>query len=101
MPPVDFEHRRHHIRLQQATPYPVVPGHLSRHPGQEGHLQYEAGPPPGISYNAAWRMKRKLMQVMLERGHHYKLSGFIEPDDAYLGGERTGCKPGRGAEGRR
>jgi len=54
----------------------------------------------GISYNAAWRMKQKLMQVMMERDHHQPLSGFIELDDAYLGGERTGCKRGRGAEGK-
>jgi transposase-like protein len=54
----------------------------------------------GISYNAAWRMKHKLMQVMMERDDTYKLSGFIELDDAYLGGERTGCKPGRGAAGK-
>lgn len=51
----------------------------------------------GISYNAAWRMKHKLMQVMMERDQDKKLSGFIELGDAYLGGERTGCKPGRGA----
>jgi len=54
----------------------------------------------GISYNAAWRVRHKLMQVMLERDQLYKLSGFIELDDAYLGGERTGCKPGRGAAGK-
>lgn len=54
----------------------------------------------GISYNAAWRLKQKLMQVMMERDHNKPLSGFIELDDAYLGGERTGCKPGRGAEGK-
>lgn len=54
----------------------------------------------GISYNATWRMKQKLMQVMMERDHAKPLSGFIEIDDAYLGGERTGCKPGRGAEGK-
>ena len=54
----------------------------------------------GISYHAAWRMKHKLMQVMMERDEDQKLSGFIELDDAYLGGERTGCKPGRGAEGK-
>ena len=53
----------------------------------------------GISYNAAWRMKHKLMQVMVERDHNNKLSGLIELDDAYLGSERTGCKPGRGATG--
>jgi len=54
----------------------------------------------GISYNAAWSMKQKLMQVMMERDHDQPLSGFIELDDAYLGGERTGCKPGRGAAGK-
>ena len=54
----------------------------------------------GISYNAAWRMKHKLMQVMMERDHNNKLSGLIELDDAYLGGERTGCKPERGAAGK-
>ena len=50
----------------------------------------------GISYHAAWRMKQKLMQVMMEREETKQLSGFIELDDAYLGGERPG-KPGRGA----
>ena len=52
----------------------------------------------GVSYPAAWRMKQKLMQVMLERDDSKALSGFIEVDDAYLGGERTGGKRGRGAE---
>jgi len=51
----------------------------------------------GISYNSAWGLKHKLMQVMMARDQKYKLSGLIEIDDAYLGGERTGCKPGRGA----
>ena len=54
----------------------------------------------GISYNAAWRLKHKLMQVMLERDFDQPLSGFVEIDDAYLGGERSGCKPGRGAAGK-
>ncbi len=41
-------------------------------------------------------MKHKLMQVMLERVKGKKLSGRIEIDDAYIGGERPG-KPGRAA----
>ena len=45
-------------------------------------------------------MKHKLMQVMLERDQDKPLSGFIEIDDAYLGGERSGGKVGRGAEGK-
>ena len=51
----------------------------------------------GVSYNTAWKMKHKLMQVMLERQKEEKLSGRIELDDAYIGGERPGTR-GRGAE---
>ena len=54
----------------------------------------------GISYNAAWRMKRKLMQVMMERDRPRPLSGRIELDDAYPGGQRSGGKTGRGARER-
>ena len=51
----------------------------------------------GSSYNAAWRMRHKLMQVMMERDREHPLGGFIQLDDAYLGGERSGGKRGRGA----
>ena len=54
----------------------------------------------GISYNAAWRMRHKLMQVMMERDREHLLGGFIQLDDAYLGGERSGGKRGRGAPGK-
>ena len=49
----------------------------------------------GISYNAAWRMRHKLMQVMMERDRDHPLGGIVELDDAYLGGKR-----GRGAPGK-
>jgi hypothetical protein len=52
----------------------------------------------GISYPAAWRMKHKLMQVMFEREHSTRLSGRVEVDDAYLGGELQGGKAGRGSK---
>ena len=52
----------------------------------------------GISYNAAWRMKHKLMQVMMERDNRKRLSGHVQVDDAYYGGERHGGKRGRGSE---
>ncbi len=52
----------------------------------------------GISYPAAWRMKHKLMQVMCERESETRLSGRVEVDDAYLGGENPGGKAGRGSE---
>ena len=50
----------------------------------------------GVKYDTAWRMKHKLMQVMLERGRKDPLGDRIEIDDAYLGGEMSG-RPGRGA----
>ncbi len=50
----------------------------------------------GISYNAAWRLKQKLMQVMKERDDSQPLSGTVQLDDAYWGGERRGGKRGRG-----
>ena len=52
----------------------------------------------GVSYPAAWRMKHKLMQVMVEREQETRLSGRVEVDDAYLGGENPGGKAGRGSE---
>ena len=54
----------------------------------------------GISYNTAWMLKQKLMQVTLEREAGNKLAELVEIDDADIGGERTGGKVGRGAEGK-
>jgi transposase-like protein len=51
----------------------------------------------GIGYRSAWRMKHKIIEVMFERENKRKLSGRIEIDDAYLGGEKTGEKVGRGS----
>ena len=50
----------------------------------------------GISYNATWRLKQKIMQAMKERDDELPLSGFIQLDDAYWGGVKKG-KRGRGA----
>lgn len=52
----------------------------------------------GVSYRTAWRLKHKLMQVMHEREGTTVLADRVEIDDAYLGGERTGGKVGRGSE---
>jgi hypothetical protein len=51
----------------------------------------------GVHYETAWVMKQKIMQVMLEREAQTVLSGRIEVDDAYVGGERHLGKRGRGA----
>ena len=54
----------------------------------------------GVKYDTAWLMKQKLMAAMLARNSQRKLSGRVEMDDAYLGGEMRwseGGKRGRGS----
>jgi len=53
-----------------------------------------------VSYNTAWSLHHKLKQVMLERERKAPLDGRVEMDDAYLGGERSGGKRGRGSPGK-
>ncbi|MDA3919725.1 MAG: IS1595 family transposase [Salinisphaera sp.] len=52
----------------------------------------------GVSWRTAWRLKHKLMQVMAERESKRQLSGRVEIDDAYLGGERAD-EPGKKGRG--
>jgi transposase-like protein len=52
----------------------------------------------GVSYPSAWLIHHKLMQAMAEREQGYVLEGQVQLDDAYLGGERSGGKAGRGSE---
>ena len=51
----------------------------------------------GISYPTAWLLKQKIMQVMVDREQWRQLTGRVEIDDAYLGGEVRGGKAGRGS----
>ena len=53
-----------------------------------------------VSYNTAWKVKHKLMQVMKERDDTRPLGGWVQLDDAYWGGQRRGGKTGRGAPGK-
>jgi transposase-like protein len=52
----------------------------------------------GVSYPTAWLVHHKLTQAMVEREARYVLSGKVEVDDAYLGGELSGGTAGRGSE---
>lgn len=52
----------------------------------------------GVSYPTAWLIHHKLMQAMAAREDRYVLEGKVQVDDAYLGGERSGGKVGRGSE---
>ena len=51
----------------------------------------------GVSYPTAWMVKHKIMEVMRLREESRQLTGRVEIDDAYLGGEHHGGKPGRGS----
>ena len=50
----------------------------------------------GTTYRTAWLMQQKLMKTMALRDSEQPLSGQIQLDDAYLGGERPGVG-GRGS----
>lgn len=51
----------------------------------------------GVRYPTAWSLQQKLMQAMREADDARPLSGAVQIDDAYIGGERRGGKRGRGA----
>lgn len=52
----------------------------------------------GVSYPTAWLMHHKIAAAMAQRDAVHRLAGPVQMDDAYLGGERAGGKPGRGSE---
>jgi hypothetical protein len=65
---------------------------------KNGVSSMQIGRDLGVKQPTAWAIKQKLMQVMLERENSIVLRGRVEADDAYLGGELQGGKPGRGSE---
>jgi ribosomal protein L37AE/L43A len=73
--------------------------HLTQSKG--GISAIELGRRLGVRRQTAWLVKHKLMRAMAGReAAKPKLSGRVEVDDAYLGGERPGGKRGRGAAGK-
>lgn len=52
----------------------------------------------GVTYPTAWLMHHKIMTAMAACEAQHRLSGAVQIDDVYLGGERAGGKPGRGSE---
>jgi hypothetical protein len=67
---------------------------------KQGISSIELGRRLGVTQTTAWKIKHKLKQLMLERDATKRLAGRIEIDDAYLGGERSGGRRGRGAPGK-
>jgi ISXO2-like transposase domain/Transposase zinc-ribbon domain len=52
----------------------------------------------GVSYPTAWLLHHKINNAMAAQEAVHRLDGVVQLDDAYLGGERAGGKPGRGSE---
>jgi hypothetical protein len=52
----------------------------------------------GVSYNTAWSVRHKILQAMKEYNETQPISGTVQLDDAYWGGELRGGKRGRGSE---
>jgi hypothetical protein len=51
----------------------------------------------GVSYPTAWLMLHKIRKAMSDRDQHYRLSGLVEVDEGYVGGEEHGeGRRGRG-----
>src|SRR5271157_1548861 len=66
---------------------------------KKGIASIELGRRLGVTQTAAWMMKHKLAQVMLERNASKRLKGNVQMDDAYIGAARSGRR-GRGATGK-
>ena len=50
------------------------------------------------AYPTAWLLHHKINRAMAQQDENHRLSGAVQLDDAYLGGERAGGKVGRGSE---
>lgn len=56
----------------------------------------------GVSYPTAWLMLHKIREAMSDRDQRYRLSGLVEVDEGYVGGEEHGSeRRGRGIRGLR
>jgi transposase-like protein len=66
---------------------------------KKGISSIELGRRLGVTQTAAWTMKHKLAQVMLQPNATKRLQGNVQMDDAYIGGVRSGGI-GRGAAGK-
>jgi len=68
---------------------------------KQGISSIELGRRLGTTQTTAWKIKTKFTEVMRVANDAAPLGGRVEMDDAYLGGERSGGKTGRGSPGKR
>src|SRR5512144_1563677 len=100
LPAADVADRRNDPRGDQACAAQLVRALYRLTQSKRGISSLELGRRLGVTQTTAWMVKHKLKQVMLERDANKRLIGRVEMDDAYLGGQRSGGKRGRGAAGK-
>ena len=52
----------------------------------------------GMTYKTAWSMLQRMRHAMAKRDTQYKLSGYVEMDEMFIGAPTEGKKRGRGTE---
>jgi hypothetical protein len=103
VPTADLTDCRDDIRIDAPAAAAVVSRDLSSDLTQtkQGISSIELGRRLGVTQTTAWKLKHRLKQVMLERDATKRLTGRVEIDDAYLGGERHGASEAAGRPARR
>src|SRR3954467_13218953 len=102
LPLPEFTDRRHRPAGHQAADAGMVPRHASARPGQEGAVQYRAGPAARDFGQCCLAGPAQADAGDDRTRPPYKLGAAgprVEIDDAYIGGERTGEGTGRGRRG--
>ena len=85
----------------ESSKLPLTRWFLARHlltQAKNNVAALELKRPLGVCYRTAWLVKHKLLEVMRQREEGRRLTGRVEMDDAYLGGERAGGEPRHGSE---
>ncbi|CAJ22067.1 conserved hypothetical protein [Xanthomonas euvesicatoria pv. vesicatoria str. 85-10] len=98
VPAPDQPDRRHDVPGHQAATARLDAGVAPVDLEQSQHGCAGADASPGRQLQDRLADEAQIMQVMAEREAMRRLSGFVQIDDAYLGGERNGGKAGRGSE---
>ena len=99
VPATEFGHRRDGVCRQPQAAAAVVSCHVADDGAEDGPQRQEP-----VRHLRVWQLsdgvgvEQKLRSVMIRTGRE-RLSGRVEVDEAYVGGQKEGAR-GRGAEGK-
>jgi len=101
LPPADLAHGRHDLDSTKVALTTWFRAMYLITQTKQGISSIELGRRLGVTQTTAWKIKTKLTEVMRIAGESVRLDGRIEMDDAYLGGQHSGGKTGRGSPGKK